>query len=148
VKVFRMGGFSYRFGLKSDSKRGASTLIVNGFLTGTQNNESTSSSHIMAGIEGMVGVQEVEHATVPTADVVRVRVHAAGLKVAPIFCNGRGQLSRASGVSTNIPGLEFAGEVESIGQEVRAWRKSVCCCDRVFGKNRGGAPASLSAFGS
>jgi NADPH:quinone reductase-like Zn-dependent oxidoreductase len=48
-------------------------------------------------------------------------------------------LSRASGLPTNIPGLEFAGEVESIGQEVRTWKIG----DRVFGITGGGAQAEF-----
>jgi len=87
------------------------------------------------GVEG-IGVQEVETQPAPTADRVRVRVHAAGLNRADIL-QRRGHYPAPPGYPTNIPGLEFAGEVESIGQEVRTWKIG----DRVFGITGGGAQA-------
>ncbi len=43
------------------------------------------------------------------------------------------------GYPENIPGLEFAGEVEAVGAAVRAWQTG----DRVFGITGGGAQAEL-----
>src|SRR5207245_10827693 len=89
------------------------------------------------GVEGS-GVQEVETPPAPTADRVRVRVHAAGLNRADIL-QRRGHYPAPPGYPTNIPGLEFAGEVESVGQEVRTWKIG----DRVFGITAGGAQAEF-----
>ena len=89
------------------------------------------------GVEG-IGVQEVDTPPAPTADRVRVRVHAAGLNRADIL-QRRGHYPAPPGYPTNIPGLEFAGEVESIGQEVRTWKIG----DRVFGITAGGAQAEF-----
>src|SRR6267378_1003902 len=87
------------------------------------------------GIEG-IGVQEVDTPPVPTADRVRVRVHAAALNRADIL-QRKGHYPAPAGAPQNIPGLEFAGEVESIGEEVRDWRPG----QRVFGITGGGAQA-------
>src|SRR6266446_2406342 len=89
------------------------------------------------GVEG-IGVQEVETPPAPAADRVRVRVHAAGLNRADIL-QRRGHYPAPPGYPTNIPGLEFAGEVESIGQEVRTWKIG----DRAFGITAGGAQAEF-----
>src|SRR6266480_4221503 len=89
------------------------------------------------GVEG-IGVQEAETPPAPAADRVRVRVHAAGLNRADIL-QRRGHYPAPPGYPTNIPGLEFAGEVDSIGQEVRIWKIG----DRVFGITAGGAQAEF-----
>jgi NADPH2:quinone reductase len=93
------------------------------------------SSH--GGVEG-IGVQEVDTPPAPTADRVRVRVHAAGLNRADIL-QRRGHYPAPPGYPQNIPGMEFAGEVESIGDAARAWKVG----DRVFGITGGGAQAEL-----
>src|SRR5437867_11529513 len=93
------------------------------------------SSH--GGVEG-IGLQEVESPPAPTADRVRVRVHAAGLNRADIL-QRRGHYPAPPGYPQNIPGMEFAGEVESIGDAVRAWKVG----DRVFGIIGGGAQAEF-----
>ena len=90
------------------------------------------------GVEG-IGVQEVDTPPAPTADRVRVRVRAAGLNRADIL-QRRGLYPAPSGYPTNIPGMEFAGEVESIGDEVRVWKAG----DRVFGITGGGAQAEFA----
>ena len=54
------------------------------------------------GVDG-IGVQEVDTPPAPTADRIRVRVHAAGLNRADIFATAR-TLSRASGLSSEHPG--------------------------------------------
>jgi putative PIG3 family NAD(P)H quinone oxidoreductase len=74
----------------------------------------------------------------PTADRVRVRVHAAGLNRADIL-QRRGKYPAPPGYSQNVPGLEFAGEVEAIGDAVRMWQIG----DRVFGITAGGAQAEF-----
>jgi NADPH:quinone reductase len=51
----------------------------------------------------------------------------------------RGLYPAPPGYPSNIPGMEFAGEVESIGDAVRAWKVS----DPVFGITGGGAPAGF-----
>jgi putative PIG3 family NAD(P)H quinone oxidoreductase len=89
------------------------------------------------GVEG-IGVQEVDTPPAPPADRVRVRVHAAGLNRADIL-QRRGHYPAPPGYPTNIPGLEFAGEVESMGDAVRSWDIG----DRVFGIIAGGAQAKF-----
>jgi putative PIG3 family NAD(P)H quinone oxidoreductase len=89
------------------------------------------------GVEG-IGVLEVESPPSPVADRVRVRVHAAGLNRADIL-QRRGSYPSPPGYPRDIPGLEFAGEVEAIGDAVRAWKIG----DRVFGITAGGAQAEL-----
>jgi len=87
------------------------------------------------GIEGLE-VREVETTTSPTANRVRVRVRAAGLNRADIL-QRLGYYPPPPGFPKDIPGLEFAGEVESVGEEVRRWRPG----QRVFGITGGGAQA-------
>src|SRR5438132_5889064 len=89
------------------------------------------------GVDG-IGVMEVESPPAPVADRVRVRVHAAGLNRADIL-QRCGSYPAPAGYPQNIPGLEFAGEVDAIGAEVRAWKIG----DRVFGIIAGGAQAEF-----
>lgn len=86
------------------------------------------------GVEGLE-VGEVERPRA-FADRVRVRVRAAALNRADLL-QRRGRYPAPPGVPADIPGLEFAGEVESVGNEVRAWREG----QRVFGITAGGAQA-------
>src|SRR5437764_6131816 len=87
------------------------------------------------GVEGLE-IREVADAPKPTADRVRVRVRAAGLNRADIL-QRLGRYPAPAGYSQEIPGLEFAGDVESIGEEVRTWKTG----ERVFGIVGGGAQA-------
>ncbi len=89
------------------------------------------------GVEG-IGVQEVEMPPAPTADRVRVRVHAAGMNRADLM-QRRGKYPAPPGYPQNIPGLEFAGEVEALGDAVQGWKLG----DRVFGITAGGAQAEF-----
>ena len=89
------------------------------------------------GPEG-IAVREVDPPPSPVADRVRVRVRAAGLNRADIL-QRRGNYPAPAGYPQNIPGLEFAGEVEAIGDAVRSWKTG----DRVFGLTAGGAQAEL-----
>ena len=89
------------------------------------------------GAEG-IKLQEVQTPPLPTADRVRVRVHAAGLNRADIM-QRRGKYPAPAGYPVNIPGLEFAGEVEAAGEAVRSWKVG----DRVFGITAGGGQAEF-----
>ena len=89
------------------------------------------------GVDG-IGVLEVESPPTPVADRVRVRVHAAGLNRADIL-QRRGSYPAPPGYPQNIPGLEFAGEVDATGDGAGAWKIG----DRVFGITAGGAQAEL-----
>jgi putative PIG3 family NAD(P)H quinone oxidoreductase len=90
------------------------------------------------GVEGLE-VREVERPVSATADRVLVRVHAAGLNRADVL-QRRGLYPAPPGVVQDIPGLEFAGEVEQIGTEVRRLRVGA----RVFGITAGGAQAEYT----
>jgi NADPH2:quinone reductase len=73
----------------------------------------------------------------PSGDEVLVRVRAAGLNRADLL-QVRGAYPPPAGYSPNIPGLEFAGEVEAIGEEdVTYWKVGT----RVFGITAGEAQA-------
>ena len=76
-----------------------------------------------------------------TADRVRVRVRASALNRADVL-QRRGRYPAPEGAPADIPGLEFAGEIESVGEEVRRWRAG----QRVFGITAGGvnAPSALT----
>jgi NADPH2:quinone reductase len=87
------------------------------------------------GVEGLE-VCEVDMPGSPTADRVRVRVQAAALNRADIL-QRQGRYPAPPGVPQDIPGLEFAGEVEQVGEDVRAWQPG----QRVFGITGGGAQA-------
>lgn len=81
-------------------------------------------------------IGEVETPPLPTADRVRVRVRAAGLNRADVL-QRQGHYPAPPGFPQNVPGLEFAGEVEAVGEEVRAWKIG----QRAFGIIAGGAQA-------
>jgi putative PIG3 family NAD(P)H quinone oxidoreductase len=89
------------------------------------------------GVEGLE-VREVADAPPATLDRVRVRVRAAGLNRADIL-QRLGRYPAPPGYPQDIPGLEFAGEVEEIGAEVRQWKVG----DRVFGIIGGGGQAEF-----
>ena len=72
----------------------------------------------------------------PGAEQLRVRVRAAGLNRADIL-QRRGAYPAPPGWPADIPGLEYAGEVEQVGPGVRRWQPG----DRVMGLVGGGAHA-------
>jgi NADPH2:quinone reductase len=72
----------------------------------------------------------------PTADQIRVRVHATALNRADLL-QRMGRYPAPPGAPQDIPGLEFAGEVDAMGPAVRAVRQG----QRVFGIVGGGAYA-------
>ncbi len=75
-----------------------------------------------------------------TEDGILVRVHAAALNRADIL-QRRGRYPAPPGWPEDIPGLEYAGEVEAIGSRVSRWRAG----DRVMGLVGGGAYAEYVA---
>jgi NADPH:quinone reductase len=91
--------------------------------------------HSHGGVEG-IEVREVLRPLDAAADRVLVRVHAAALNRADVL-QRRGLYPAPKGAPQDIPGLEFAGEVEQIGNEVRSFDAG----QRVFGITAGGAQA-------
>src|SRR5438477_8986060 len=80
-------------------------------------------------------IQEVETPE-PTGDYVRVRVRAAGLNRADLSQRA-GHYPAPPGSPSDIPGLEFAGEVDAVGPLVRMWKPG----QRVMGLAGGGGQA-------
>ncbi|HEX8890524.1 MAG TPA: NAD(P)H-quinone oxidoreductase [Pyrinomonadaceae bacterium] len=87
------------------------------------------------GVEGLE-VRETERPPAATADRVHVRVRAAALNRADVL-QRMGRYPAPAGVVQDIPGLEFAGEVEQTGSEARRFKQGA----RVFGITAGGAQA-------
>jgi len=87
---------------------------------------------------GGVEVLEVQKVAKPQPGVsdVLVRVHASALNRADIL-QRRGKYPAPRGVHPDIPGMEFAGEVEACGSLVSLWKAG----DRVMGLVGGGAHA-------
>ncbi len=79
-----------------------------------------------------VELRNVPEPSLPTADSVLIRVRAAGLNRADLL-QRRGAYPPPPGFSPNIPGLEFAGDVEAVGPGAGAWKIG----DRVFGITAG-----------
>src|SRR6266705_4505749 len=80
-------------------------------------------------------IQEVETPE-PVGDQVRVRVRASGVNRADLLQRAGGYPA-PPGSPSNIPGLEFAGEVDALGPLVRLWKTG----QRVIGLAGGGAQA-------
>jgi NADPH:quinone reductase len=72
----------------------------------------------------------------PFGEWVRVRVHAAGLNRADL-AQRAGFYPAPPGSPTDIPGMEFAGEVDAVGPLVRDWKPG----QRVMGLVGGGGQA-------
>jgi putative PIG3 family NAD(P)H quinone oxidoreductase len=72
----------------------------------------------------------------PAGEQVRVRVRASGINRADLLQRAGGYPA-PPGSPQNIPGLEFAGEVDAIGPLVRMWKPG----QRVMGLVGGGAQA-------
>lgn len=72
----------------------------------------------------------------PGPSQVRVRVHAAGVNRADVL-QRQGRYPAPPGAPSDIPGLEYAGTVEAVGEAVRLWRPG----DRLMGLVGGGAYA-------
>ena len=92
--------------------------------------------------EGAGGPDVITIGEVPKPEVrpehIRVRVHAAGLNRADLI-QRRGQYPAPHGWPANIPGLEYAGEVEAVRPGVTRWKVG----DRVMGLVGGGAQAEF-----
>lgn len=90
---------------------------------------------------GPGGPEVISIGEVPKPEVrpehIRVRVHAAGLNRADLI-QRRGQYAAPPGWPADIPGLEYAGEVEAVRGPSR-WKAG----DRVMGLVGGGAQAEL-----
>jgi NADPH2:quinone reductase len=80
-------------------------------------------------------IKEVETPE-PVGDLVRVRVRASGINRADLLQRAGGYPAPA-GSPSDIPGLEFAGEVDAVGPLVRTWKPG----QRVMGLVGGGAQA-------
>src|SRR5690348_4903301 len=83
----------------------------------------------------VLAIQEVETPE-PVGEQVRVRVRASGINRADLLQRAGGYPA-PPGVPSNIPGLEFAGEVDAVGPLVRAWKPG----QHVMGLAGGGAQA-------
>lgn len=81
-------------------------------------------------------IREVPTPPPPEADRVRIRVRASALNRADVL-QRKGRYPAPPGAPRDISGLEFAGEVDLIGPEVRSWKPG----QRVFGIISGGAHA-------
>jgi putative PIG3 family NAD(P)H quinone oxidoreductase len=92
--------------------------------------------------EGAGGPEVITIGEVPKPEVrpdhIRVRVHAAGVNRADLI-QRRGGYPAPSGWPANIPGLEYAGEVEAVRPGVTRWKVG----DRVMGLVGGGAQAEF-----
>jgi NADPH:quinone reductase len=90
---------------------------------------------------GSGGTEVIAFGEVPKPEVrpghIRVRVHAAGLNRADLI-QRRGQYTAPPGWPADIPGMEYAGEVEAV-REVSRWKVG----DRVMGLVGGGAMAEF-----
>ena len=84
----------------------------------------------------MLEVGEIEVAQ-PGPSEVLIEVAAAGLNRADCL-QRRGFYPAPPGVPADVPGLEFAGVVESVGDSVSAWKPG----DRVMGIVGGGSMAT------
>ncbi len=92
-------------------------------------------------IAGKGGAEVLEVREVPTPEPgsgqVRVRVRACGLNRADLM-QARGMYPAPPGAPADIPGLEYAGEVDALGPDVNG---PLRVGDRVFGIVGGGGQA-------
>jgi NADPH:quinone reductase len=85
-------------------------------------------------------VVEIQDRSLPEPGVsqIRVRVHASALNRADIS-QRLGRYPAPPGYPADIPGLEFAGEVDAVGPGVTMWKHG----DRVMGITGGGGHAEF-----
>lgn len=83
-------------------------------------------------------IREVENLPKPKANQVLVRVKTSALNRADIM-QRRGFYPAPNGFPERIPGLDFAGEVAEIGENVENFKLN----DRIFGITAGGAQAEF-----
>jgi NADPH2:quinone reductase len=74
----------------------------------------------------------------PGRSYVRVRIHASAMNRADVS-QRRGNYPPPPGYPADIPGLEYAGEVDAVGEAVTLWKPG----DRVMGIVGGGAHAEF-----
>jgi NADPH2:quinone reductase len=89
---------------------------------------------------GLADVLRIEDRPVPepSRNEIRVRVHASALNRADIS-QRLGRYPAPAGSPQDIPGLEYAGEVESTGADVTLWKPG----ERVMGIVGGGGHAEF-----
>jgi putative PIG3 family NAD(P)H quinone oxidoreductase len=92
-------------------------------------------THASAGDTSVLRLRDLP-APEPGPNQIRVRVRAAGLNRADIL-QRKGRYPAPPGWPADIPGLEYAGEVETLGAGAGRWRPG----DRVMGLVGGGAHA-------
>ena len=93
---------------------------------------------VITGVGGPEVLELREVATPePRGDQIRVRVRACGVNRADLLQTS-GHYPAPAGVPSDIPGLEYAGEVDALGPDVTGPLK---VGDRVFGIVAGGAQA-------
>jgi putative PIG3 family NAD(P)H quinone oxidoreductase len=83
-------------------------------------------------------LREVPAPPAPSGTQVLVQVRAAGLNRADLL-QRLGKYPPPKGFSPNIPGMEFAGEVSAVGDDVSTFKTG----DRVFGVTGGEAQAEF-----
>lgn len=91
--------------------------------------------HTAAGGTEVIQIRDVPTPE-PGPEQIRVRVRAAGLNRADVL-QRRGHYPAPPGWPADIPGLEYAGEVDALGPGVTRWAQG----DRVMGLVGGGAHA-------
>lgn len=84
----------------------------------------------------VLDVREVPSPELQAPDFIRVKVHAAALNRADLL-QRRGLYPAPPGYPQDIPGMEFAGEVEKLGSNVTQWKTG----QGVFGITGAGAQA-------
>jgi putative PIG3 family NAD(P)H quinone oxidoreductase len=85
-----------------------------------------------------IELREVPEPREPGPREVLVRVRAAGLNRADLL-QSRGGYPPPTGYSANVPGLEFAGEIDHVGDDGVAWKPG----DRVMAITSGEAQAEM-----
>lgn len=83
-------------------------------------------------------IREIKNLPKPTADLVLVRVKAAALNRADLL-QRKGLYPAPKGFPTEIPGLEFAGQVAEIGENAQSFKIG----QPVFGITAGAAQAEF-----
>ena len=76
---------------------------------------------------------------IPGPDEVRVRIRATALNRADVLQRMGGYADPRAHIAFEIPGLEFSGTVESVGERVTRWKPG----DRVMAIEAGGAYAEM-----
>jgi len=100
--------------------------------------DGTAMKAIVITKPGDVDVLEIRDvpSPAPTDDQVRVRVRASALNRADVL-QRMGRYPAPPGAPSDIPGIEFAGEVDQVGANVQSWQRG----QGVFGICGGGAQA-------